>query len=102
MVTILAPSKKLRFFTTTDWQGHDYAAQFWKCLEDFKRYKQQLSKEKTRTTVDILTDSPGFDNVIETLLDFHTNIQLESEEDDDDEVARYHAKGLSFSIYLYP
>lgn len=33
MATILAPSKKLRFFTTKDWQGHDYVTQYRECLE---------------------------------------------------------------------
>ncbi|KAF3007135.1 guanine nucleotide exchange factor 9 [Penicillium rubens] len=93
MATTLAPSKKLRFFTTKDWQGHDYAKQYRKCLEEgFKRYKQELSKENTPATVGALTDSPGLNNVIETLLDPQTSLLPESDEDDDDEIARYLAK----------
>ncbi|KAJ5264818.1 hypothetical protein N7505_007611 [Penicillium chrysogenum] len=96
MATTLAPSKKLRFFTTKDWQGHDYAKQYRKCLEEgFKRYKQELSKENTPATVGALTDSPGLNNVIETLLDPQTSLLPESDEDDDDEIARYLAKGLN-------
>ncbi|CAP79339.1 Pc17g00520 [Penicillium rubens Wisconsin 54-1255] len=93
MATILAPSKKLRFFTTKDWQGHDYAKQYRKCLEEgLKRYKQELSKENTPVTVGALTDSPGLNNVIETLLDPQTSLLPESDEDDDDEIARYLAR----------
>lgn len=56
MATILAPSKKLRFFTTKNWQGHDYARQYRKCLEEeFKRYQRRLSKEKTPASVEALT-----------------------------------------------
>jgi hypothetical protein len=102
MATILAPSKKLRFFTTKDWQGHDYAKQYRKCLEEgLKRYKQELSKENTPVTVGALTDSPGLNNVIETLLDPQTSLLPESDEDDDDEIARYLARFV-ISSYLYP
>jgi hypothetical protein len=95
MATILAPSKKLRFFTTKNWQGHDYARQYRKCLEEeFKRCKRRLSKEKAPTSIESLTDSPGLNNVIETLLDYQTSLLPESNEDDDDEVARYLTKGL--------
>lgn len=57
IASILAPSKKLRFFTTEDWQGHDYAKQYRECLEEeFKLYKQQLSKEKMPATMEALTE----------------------------------------------
>ena len=94
MATILAPSKKLRFFTTKDWQGHDYVTQYRECLEkEFKQYKQQLDERKTPATVQASTSPIEIYDSIEILIDSQNTLQPEGDLEDD-ELARYLAKGL--------
>lgn len=99
IATILAPSKKLRFFTTKDWQGHDYVTQYRECLErEFRLYKHRLSKENTPAAVEASEAPLEFDNSIEMLVDSQTHLQTGVDQDNDDELAKYLAKGL-YPIY---
>lgn len=70
IATILAPSKKLRFFTTKNWQCHDYVTQYRECLErKFRLYKHRLSKENAPAAVEASEAPLEFDNSIEMLVD---------------------------------
>ena len=67
MATILALSKKLRFFTTKDQQGHDYVTQYQECLE--KEFKQRLNKRKALATVQASTSPIEIYDLIKMLID---------------------------------
>lgn len=101
IATILAPSKKLKFFTTKDWQGHDYVKQYQECIErEFRLYKHRLSKENASVTAEASEAPLEFDNPIEMLVDSQTHLQIEGDQDNDDELARYLAKGLYSNLLM--
>ncbi|KAJ5117352.1 hypothetical protein N7448_010984 [Penicillium atrosanguineum] len=97
IATILAPSKKLRFFTTRDWRGEiDYVQRYRDCLEkEFWRYKQRFAESNVPTASKGLIDPLGADDSIEMLVDSQVSLQQDETLDDDDELARYLAKELS-------
>lgn len=97
LATILCPSKKLRYFTSTDWQGNiDYVARYRDVLErEFRRYKERLQKEADP----VLSKNP-----LEEFLDDNCDLDAacasqnqpyeENLEPRDDEIARYIARGI--------
>lgn len=94
IATILSPSKKLRYFTTKDWQGEvDYAKQYREVLEkEFTRYQQQLIDTTEPATVEVsLCPTNGFSE-IDMINDSQPALQTEADQEDD-EITRYLAKG---------
>lgn len=103
IATILAPSKKLRFFTTRDWRGEiDYVQRYRDCLEKkFWRYKQRFSESNGPIVSKGLIDPLGADDSIEMLVDSQISVQPDEIVDDDDELARYLAKGMFINLCYF-
>ena len=95
IATILAPSKKLRFFKTKDWQGDiDYARRYCGRLEEeFWCYKRQLSDYNSPLSPRALADSLNTVDEIEMFCDSQNTLQPEEpQENNNDELDRYLAK----------
>lgn len=94
IATILSPSKKLRYFTTKDWQGGvDYVKKYRQSLErKFERYQQQVSETIEPATVQASTGPTSDDEELEMMIDSQTPLQTEVDQEDD-EITRYLSKG---------
>lgn len=94
IATILSPSKKLRYFTTKDWQGEvDYAKQYRKVLEkEFTRYQQQLIDTTEPATVEVSSCPANGFSEIDMINDSQPALQTEVDLEDD-EITRYLSKG---------
>jgi ribosomal protein S15P/S13E len=94
IATILSPSKKLRYFTTKDWQGEvDYAKQYREVLEkEFTRYQQQLIDTTEPATVEVSSCPANGFGEIDMINDSQPALQTEADQEDD-EITRYLAKG---------
>lgn len=99
---ILAPSKKLRFFKTRDWQGDvDYARRYRGRLEEeFWRYKRRLSDNDNLLSPRALAGSLNTVDEIEMHCDSQNTHQPEEPQgNNDDELDRYLAKGEPLPIH---
>lgn len=102
IATILAPSKKLRFFKTKDWQSDvDYAGRYRGRLEEeFWRYKRRLSDNNSPLSLRALAGSLNTVDEIEMLCDSQNALQPEEPQgNNDDELNRYLAKGKPLPMH---
>jgi hypothetical protein len=103
IATILAPSKKLRFFNSEDWKGNiNNGARYRDCLEkEFWRYKRRVSDQAKQSSSTTQEDLHSTIDEIEMLCDSQTSLQPGGvlTEEEDDELARYIAKGKSGVLY---
>ena len=102
IATILAPSKKLRFFKTKDWQGDvDYTRRYRGRLEEeFWRYKGRLPDSNGPLSPGALAGSVNAVDEIEMLCDSQNTLQPEEPQgNNDDELDRYLAKGKPLPIH---
>ncbi|KAG0155346.1 hypothetical protein PDIDSM_921 [Penicillium digitatum] len=99
LATIFSPSKKLRYFSSTDWQGDiDYANRYQEVLSrEFDRYRKMLTHDTNDPAV-LETSGVAIDENDDCDLDAACASQNQPLEEltkpDDDEIARYLARGI--------
>lgn len=99
LATIFSPSKKLRYFSSTDWQGDiDYANRYQEVLSrEFDRYRKMLTHD-TNDPAALETSGVAIDENDDCDLDAACASQNQPLEEltkpDDDEIARYLARGI--------
>ncbi|KAG0160023.1 hypothetical protein PDIDSM_7550 [Penicillium digitatum] len=98
-INIFSPSKKLRYFSSTDWQGDiDYANRYQEVLSrEFDRYRKMLTHDTNDPAV-LETSGVAIDENDDCDLDAACASQNQPLEEltkpDDDEIARYLARGI--------
>ncbi|KAG0154761.1 hypothetical protein PDIDSM_329 [Penicillium digitatum] len=99
LATIFSPSKKLRYFSSTDWQSDiDYANRYQEVLSrEFDRYRKMLTHDTNDPAV-LETSGVAIDENDDCDLDAACASQNQPLEEltkpDDDEIARYLARGI--------
>lgn len=99
LATIFSPSKKLRYFSSTDWQGDiDYVNRYQEVLSrEFDRYRKMLTYD-TNDPAALETSGVAIDENDDCDLDAACASQNQPLEElakpDDDEIARYLARGI--------
>ncbi|KAG0158347.1 hypothetical protein PDIDSM_5860 [Penicillium digitatum] len=99
LATIFSPSKKLRYFSSTDWQGDiDYANRYQEVLSrEFDRYRKMLTHD-TNDPAALETSGVAIDENDDCDLDAACASQNQPLEEltkpDDDEIAQYLARGI--------
>ncbi|CEJ54941.1 hypothetical protein PMG11_01227 [Penicillium brasilianum] len=96
--TILFPSKKLRYFTSTDWQGEiDYVKHYHGVLKrEFHQYKEILRRDSDTVVLQDATrealDDDDYD--LDAAYASQNQPQEELSKSEDDEIARYLSRGI--------
>ncbi|KAJ5300184.1 hypothetical protein N7508_007427 [Penicillium antarcticum] len=98
LATILCPSKKLRYFASTDWQGEiDYVKHYHGVLKrEFHRYKDMLHHDSDTMVVQDATGEARDDDYydLDTACASQNQPQDKLSKPEDDEIARYLARGI--------
>jgi hypothetical protein len=98
LATILCPSKKLRYFASSDWQGDiDYINHYHGVLKrEFQRYKEILHRDSDNTVLQDTTREAPDDEYgdLDAACASQNQPQDELSKPEDDEIARYLARGI--------
>ncbi|KAJ5267276.1 hypothetical protein N7478_010084 [Penicillium angulare] len=96
--TILCPSKKLRYFSSSDWQGDiDYVKHYHEVLkQEFDRYKARLYEGLESTALEDPSGESADDSDydLDAICASQNQIPEETILPQDDEIARYLARGI--------
>lgn len=98
LATILCPSKKLRYFASSDWQGDiDYINHYHRVLKrEFQRYKEILHRDSDNIVLqDTTREAP--DNKysdLDTTYASQNQPQDKLSKPEDDKIARYLTRGI--------
>ncbi|KAJ5764738.1 hypothetical protein N7520_004297 [Penicillium odoratum] len=98
LATILCPSKKLRYFASSDWQGEiNYVDHYHGVLKrEFDRYKETLHHDSNNTVLQDTTKEALDDDYgdLDAACASQSQPQHRLSKPEDDEIARYLARGI--------